>query len=425
MVVGLGALRARGHTAGVMAAAGAVTALGALPPFLIGAQAVFVRAELGFDLIRLGMAISAFFAAAAVTALAGGGLIDRIGARAGLLLAGTLVAAGGVAMVLLVADWTSLVACMLLLGVGNAACQISSNLSVAQTLPSHRRGLGFGVKQAAIPLAIMLAGLAVPTVGRLYSWRFSFGMTAVAGLVVLTLALLTRPVHRARADASAHGQDRPPLRPLLIAGLGITCGSAAANFLGAYLASWADRSGLTPSQAGLLIAAGSGTSIVVRIVLGHRADGRHGANLPVVAVQMFVGAGCLVGLSTGWPAAVVGFGFAAFAIGWSWPGLFLYAVARVGRDAPARASAIVQAGAFAGGALGPIGFGLLVGTAGFEIAWWSAAGAFAVAGVLVLLARRGLVVDLVARPPRVPLSYGGGRGQPARRTTQRPPDRAP
>lgn len=401
-----------------MATAGAVTALGALPPFLVGAQAVLVRAELGFDLTRLGIAISAFFAAAAVTALAGGGLVDRIGDRAGLLIAGALVAVGGVAMVLLVRDWTSLVICMLLLGVGNAACQVSSNLSVAQALPVHRRGLGFGVKQAAVPLAIMLAGLAVPTVGRLYSWRFSFGMTAVAGLIVLVVALLAGRTHRPRTTAGGRGQDRPPLRPLLVAGLGITCASAAANFLGAYLASWADRSGLTPSQAGLLIAAGSGTSIVVRIVLGHRADGRHGANLPVVAVQMFVGAGCLVGLSSGLPVAVVGFGFVAFAIGWSWPGLFLYAVARVGRDAPARASAIVQAGAFAGGALGPIGFGLLVGTAGFQIAWWCAASAFLVAGVLVLLARRGLVVDLVARPPRVPLGYGGGRRQPARRTVE-------
>lgn len=405
-----------------MTAAAAVTALGTIPPFLIGAQAVFVRAELGFGLTRLGIAISAFFAAAAVTALAGGGLIDRVGARAGLVIAGALVAAGGATMVLLVQDWTSLVACMLLLGVGNAACQVSSNLSVAQALPTHRRGLGFGVKQAAVPLAIMLAGLAVPTVGRLYSWRFSFGVTAGAGLLVLGLALLARPPRRPRGAAAARGQDRPPLGPLLIAGLGITCASAAANFLGAYLASWADLSGLTPSQAGLLIAAGSGASIVVRIVLGHRADGRHGANLPVVAVQMFVGAGCLVGLSSGGPLAVIGFGFAAFAIGWSWPGLFLYAVARVGRDAPARASAIVQAGAFVGGALGPIGFGLLVGTAGFEIAWWSAAGAFVVAGALVLLARRGLVVDLVARPPRVPLGYGGGRGQPARQTPEGPAD---
>ncbi len=401
-----------------MGAAGAVTALGAIPPFLIGAQAVFVRAELGFDLTRLGVAVSAFFAAAAAAALAGGGLIDRIGARAGLVLAGLLVTGGGAAVVLLVHDWTSLVLCMLLLGLGNAACQVSSNLSVAQALPAHRRGLGFGVKQAAVPLAIMLAGLAVPTVGRIYSWRFSFGMTAVCGLLVVAVALLVRSPRRQRGARVAQGQDRAPLGPLLVAGLSITFASAAANFLGAYLASWADRSGLTPSQAGLLIAAGSGASIVVRIVLGHRADGRHGANLPVVAVQMFVGAGCLLGVSSGLPWAVVGFGFAAFAVGWSWPGLFLYAVARVGRDAPARASAIVQAGAFAGGAVGPIGFGLLVGTAGFRSAWWCAAGAFVVAGVLVLLARRGLVVDLVDRPPRIPLGYGGGRGTAARRTPE-------
>jgi fucose permease len=110
--------------------------------------------------------------------------------------------------------------------------------------------------------------------------------------------------------------------------------------------------------------------------------------------------------------SVVVFGFVAFALGWSWPGLLLYAVARVGRDAPGQASSVVQAGAFAGGALGPVLFGLVVGQVGFEAAWFTAAAAFLVAAVLALVARSGFRKDLRRRPPARPFGYGGGRDRP-------------
>jgi hypothetical protein len=73
---------------------------------------------------------------------------------------------------------------------------------------------------------------------------------------------------------------------------------------------------------------------------------------------------------------------------------------------------VVQAGAFVGGAVGPVGFGMLVARLGFPGAWGAAAGAFLVAGVLTLLARRGFRRDLRERPPAQPFGYGGGRREP-------------
>jgi hypothetical protein len=69
----------------------------------------------------------------------------------------------------------------------------------------------------------------------------------------------------------------------------------------------------------------------------------------------------------------------------------------------------VQAGAFVGGAIGPMGLGALAGAAGFRPAWISAAALFLVAGSMVLWARRLFTADLRARPPRTPLEWGGGR----------------
>lgn len=393
-----------------MAGASSLTTLGAIPPFLVGAQGVWLRADLEIGLGMLGVSIGAFFGAAAVGAVAAGAMVDRLGRRAGRVLAGALVGLGGSVMAGLVQDAASLVACMVLLGLGNAACQTTANLAMARALPPHRRGLGFGVKQSAIPLAIMLGGLAVPALGATLGWRSTFVTTALGGASVAITALVHRPAAAPPApDPDPAAIDRPPWPPLLLCGLAITCASAAANFLGAFVASWAFEVGLGATAAGLVMAAGSAGSIVVRIGSGFRADQRSGRNLPVVAAQMYVGAASLLGLAVAKPASVVAFGFLAFAVGWAWPGLLLFAVARVGRDRPGRAAGVIQAGAFVGGSIGPVALGALAGQAGFPAAWLVGSGLFVVAGTLVLLGRRGFVADLRSRPPRTPITYGGRR----------------
>ena len=402
----------------VVLGASAMTTLGTLPVFLLSSQSVFVRSDLGFDEQRFGLAVSGFFGAAAAAALLGGGAVDRLGRRRGTVVAGLLAAAGGFGVAWLAVDWSTLLVLMVLLGVANAACQVTSNLAMARAVPPNRRGLGFGVKQAAIPLAIMLSGLAVPLVGALVGWRWSFALIGVGGLLLAGWGLRL-PAGTAAPARPTVEEDRPPLRPLLAVLLGVTLASAAANSLGSFVASWGYSVGLTPSQAGALMAAGSAVNIAARVLAGHLADRRHGRNLPVVATQMLVGAAALAVLSVPSPVTVVVAGWVAFALGWSWPGLLLYAVVRVGREAPARASGIVQAGAFAGGATGPAVFGAVVAGLGYETAWRVAAVAFLLAAVLIIAARRMFIADLVARPPATPLGYGGGRHAPARTTTPR------
>src|SRR5205823_1137887 len=60
-----------------------------------------------------------------------------------------------------------------------------SNLTLARSVPAHRLGLSFGVKQAAIPLATLLAGAAVPAVALTVGWRWAY--VIAAGLAVLAL----------------------------------------------------------------------------------------------------------------------------------------------------------------------------------------------------------------------------------------------
>ena len=91
--------------------------------------------------------------------------------------------------------------------------------------------------------------------------------------------------------------------------------------------------------------------------------------------------------------------FLGFAIGWSWPGLLMFAVVRVARDSPGVATSAVQTGAFAGGALGPVLFGLVVSSAGYGTAWPAAVVSLSLAAVLLLVARRLFLTDFARRPP--------------------------
>lgn len=174
--------------------------------------------------------------------------------------------------------------------------------------------------------------------------------------------------------------------------------NGAAMSLVAFLPQWAHEAGMSPSVAGFFVAAGSALAIAGRLFVGFTADRRDGRNLPVVALQMAVGAIGLAVLALGEVHAVVLGGLLAFAIGWSWPGLLIFAVVRLGRDRPNSAAAVVQAGAFAGGGFGPLFFGLVAGSAGYPVAWFLMAAGMTGGAVLLVLARRQFVADLRLRP---------------------------
>jgi predicted MFS family arabinose efflux permease len=380
-----------------MLAASAMTSLGAIPVFLLSAQSVFIRRDLGFDEARFGLAASAFFAAAATSALLGGRLVDRLGRRRGTILAGALACLGGAGLAYLARSYLILVLMLVVLGMANAALQVTSNLSLASAIPAHRQGLAFGVKQSAVPLAILLGGLSVPTVGALVGWRWTFMITSLAGALVLACGFRI-PRQARRGTKAARAAEGPPRGALLLTAAGMTMASASVNSLGAFLPSWAFHIGMSPSAAGIMMAAGSGLSIVARLVTGHRADRRNGGNLAVVIQQLAAGAVAFVVISIGAVPTLWASSMFAFAIGWAWPGLLLFAVVRVAREAPGAASGVLQAGAFVGGATGPALFGLLVSSMSYPFAWRVGAGCMLMAGGLLGLARRAFLRDLQSRP---------------------------
>ena len=349
-----------------VAAGGLSTVLASLPVFLLGGLAVLVRDDLGFSEVQLGLAASTFFSVAALTAVTAGRVAARTGAWAATVLG---AATSAVALLTMSAarSYAVLLLALAVAGVANSLAQIGTNGTLAEVVPKHRQGLAFGIKQAAIPAATLVAGFSLPLVGLTLGWRVSFAASAL--LAVAYVLLAPRTGRRPRTAGPAVTSGDVAVAALSVVAAAAALASAAVNGLAAFLVESSVASGLTPSQAGVLLGTGSALGVAARVLVGWLADRRPGGHLKVVAGMMATGAVGMGLFATGAPAAFLAGTALVFALGWSWPGLLTFAVVRLHPAAPARASSYTQTGVFAGGATGPLAFGLLVSAGSYRLAW--------------------------------------------------------
>ena len=373
----------------------AVTTVGALPAFLLGAVAVQVRRDLGFDVAALGAAISIFFAVAALGSPPLGRLGDRLGGRKA-MRAGALMAATALASIALFArSWPSLAACMVLGGVGNGLAQPAVNLFLARRIEAERQGLVFGIKQAAIPTSIALSGVSVPVIALTLGWRYTFGLAAIAALCIALAVPRQGLAPERRVDPGT--DEGLSVRTLVFLGTAGALAAMSGNALGTFHTASSVEGGLGEGAAGLLLAAGSSASLAARVGAGWLADHYGWDGFRQVTILLVAGAGGFALLAAGTPVTLVIGTMLAFAAGWGWPGLFNFAVVARNRRAVAAATGITQGGVYVGASLGPVAFGLLASGFSFEVAWITTAAFALLAGTLVAIARP-------APAPRAPAS---------------------
>ncbi len=371
-----------------MVAAVATTTGGLLPVFLTGALAVQISRDLELDERSLGIAVACFFAASTACTAYFGRLADRVGGARLMRLATVPAFAVLVSIAALVHSWPGLVGALAVAGAANGAIQPAANRYIAGAVHRARQGFAFGVKQAAIPAATLLAGLAVPAVAVTIGWRWAFVLAAFAA--ALTGLLVSTRAEGAAADPPAGGGGHLAVRPLVILALGMAAGSSAANALGAFFVLSAVHTGVSDSVAGLLAAAGSAASLLVRLGVGYRADRRAGGHLRVVAAMSAAGTAGFALLAVGGTALLLPAAVVAYGAGWGWAGLFNFAVARSHPHAPGRATGLTQVGASGGACVGPLAFGFVAAHAGYPAAWWMAAGLLLLGAALIRTGWRAL-----------------------------------
>lgn len=359
-----------------------------LPIYLVGAMAVQLRADLGLSASGLGEAAFCYFLSAAAGSTVAGRVVESIGARRGLLIAGTATAVGMTGFALTASTWPVALGFLAVAGLANAVAHPAANLLLAQAVPEAHRGLGFGLKQAAIPAATLVGGLFVPLFALTIGWRWAFGAGALLALLGMIL------VRRSSTGGRPGGERRTPLqtdvalRPLLVMSLAAGLGSAAALSVGTFYVDSTVASGVRPLWAGLLFAIGSAFGIAARIGMGVLADRRASRHLLRVSGMFTAGAvGFLLITLDWWPALVLAT-VLVFGAGSGWQGLFIHSLVRQSPGAPAFATGIAQIMVSLGSALGPPVFGRVVDARGYDAAWLLSAGLAGAAALTLLLGRR-------------------------------------
>ncbi|SDD97654.1 MFS transporter [Glycomyces harbinensis] len=336
-----------------------------LPLFLFGGLAVQVSGELGMSVSAIGLVSGLYFAVSALTTVPSGRLVDRFGALITARIAVALSAAAMLGIAAFAHHPAVLTAFMILCAPANGLGQLASNTVLTEWAPMGRRGLLFGAKQASVPLCIMLGGLSVPAVALTLGWRWAFVLgAALVLLALIPLAGLGKPAVRPK-KADARGFD---LRLLLFAAA--TClGASAATPIGSFLTTYTVDIGGSERYAGLVLTIGGIAGIIGRTGFGAIADFRKGGEFGIIALMLVGGAAGLATYLFELPWLLPLGTVAAYALGWAWPGLMNHAVTQRYPDAPALATSVTQTGIFLGGAVGPIGFGLLVDHHGWAAGW--------------------------------------------------------
>ncbi|MET0474322.1 MAG: MFS transporter [Mycobacterium sp.] len=366
----------------------AVDTVGVLPVFLTGAFALQLRDEVGLSLDSLGLVYASYFAAAALLSARLALPSERHGPEWPLRIGCAIYVVAFLGIATLATSPLSLAVFIAMAGVGTALTRTASSVLVARNVARRRQGLAFGFKHCSIPLATLLAGLAVPTIALTIGWRWAYVIAAALTSVVI----LAVPTPSGRWIAQAKdGRADMSLRLLIFAAISFGLGSSAAASLGAYTVSTAVASGLNEGAAGMLVAAGSVVGLLSRLAVGHWSDKRRGSQLDLVSWMLAAGGIGFLMLSIldGWVVLIAV--PVSFATGWAWLGSYNLAMVRLNPVAPGAAVGVTQTGAFVGAIVGPAGLGFLAERSSFTVVWIAAAIASFSAAFIIFILRRFLL----------------------------------
>lgn len=342
------------------------TGMCVLPVFLISAQILQLEEDLGFGVNGLGLATAAYFGAAALAANPAGRVVARLGPgrslRIGGLLTVTACLIAGTAAI-----WWLLPVAAAVGGAGNGLIQVAANLAVFDGVAANRQGLGFGAKQAAVPLGSVLAGISLPMIGLVFGWRWVF---ALAGLLALVLAVSAPELDGQRAVTRTERRIGKPPRSLVLLALGGIAGAMAGNGLSLFIVPSAVDIGIEEGAAGAVLAACSLLVVLVRIGAGWLVDRNQSIGFAEMAWLTGAGAvGAFFLLVTTTPAVYLVAMPIAVLGAWGWPGVVFFTVVHSFPELPARATGLVLSGNLTGTVIGPLIVGSLAGDGNYPGAW--------------------------------------------------------
>ncbi|MFE7773257.1 MFS transporter [Streptomyces sp. NPDC057445] len=350
--------------------------------FLLGALGPRLVDELGISATVLGLTTTIGFGTAAVLSPVSGRIVDRIGARRGLVVL-LAVTAAALAAIGAAPGTGLLLAAVALGGLPQALANPATNKAILAAVPPARRGAVTGMKQSGVQLGAFAAGLPLAALAGGIGWRGAVWTAAGAAVLASFWTLRALPVDpppppaRTRASLARRGHVAWLAAFSLLLGSGIASVNTYLSLFGA------QELHLGPTAAGGLVAVLGVAGVAGRVGWSKAARPGRAERLPGWLAAGAVGAAGLLTAALwvpplAWVAAVA---VGVFAVS----GNAVTMVVVMQRAEPGRAgqdSALVAAGFFAGFAVGPPFFGLLAEAGRYGTGWLVVAAEFAAAAVV-------------------------------------------
>ncbi len=363
------------------------TITGAFPLFLTGAYAVRLQDALDFGSAELGYAVSAYFILGAIGASRLGPWIDRFGASLGLRVAAAHSVVSALVIALVATNWMWLGVGLAIAGFGNAFSNLASNRLIAGRAGDTRQGVGFGAKQAGIPLASLTAGFLVSFLDMDVPWERTYVAFAGFAAVMAVIAPGFRKGGTPRPKTERGVGDA--FRQLLVLAVAGGFGGATGNALAVFVVDAFEAAGFREAAAARVLGFGSAAAVAARILVGRVIDRRRSGGYPELFTLMAVGAAgfAILGLAGDNRALLLIGVMAAFSAAWGWPAVIYYTAVQNTAAPPATATGFVLTGVFTGTIFGPPLLGLIADTSSFQWAWGTAALMIGLGAALVLVSR--------------------------------------
>jgi MFS family permease len=205
-----------------------------LDKVVIGLVAVPMSKELGLSPTEFGLVGGALHWFFAISAVIGGFMANRRPTRTLLLGMGMFWAVIQLPMLFVSSLW-AIVACRVLLGIGEGPASPVATHALYKWFPNDRRNLPVALLHTGSALGLLVAGAMIPWISVHYGWRMNFIVLAVIGGVWCVLWwLLGREgtLDRIRPGQLKQGDERVAYRRLL------TDPTVLSNYLCHFAANW-------------------------------------------------------------------------------------------------------------------------------------------------------------------------------------------
>lgn len=352
-----------------------------------------VVASLDLSRTQFGALAGVGFATATVLSVTGGRLVDQLGGRRVLgLMSGFAVLA--IVTVAAGSDFRSLLVAAALSGVAIALGNPTTNQQVSLHLEKGRRGTVLGLKQSGVPIAQGVVGLLLPSAALTIGWRPAILLLVAFPLLNVLLMVAFAPAGPRVERARTRSLRAPVPSPVwwlaayaLLMGIPLQATNAYLPLFGH------EELGLNVAIAGLSMTFVGAVGLLARVYWGRFADRLESPEtlLALLALASAVGSLALWGAAqTGaralfWASVAIHGATAVSAIVVT----IVVLVQSVDHSIVGRASGVLATGQFAGFALGPVMFGVLIDvTHAYQPGWLGSVTLYLAAAILAASWRR-------------------------------------